>query len=546
MAADAPVSSSPAWQRGLVARWLVSVEHRRIGILYLGTAGFFLLLAGLVAVLMRIQLIGPDVDMIGQRTYLGMTSFHGIAMVFFFALPLVLGLANAIVPLQAGARRDAYPRINAVAFWVFLFGGLCVALSPLAKGGSAGAGWTSYPPFSLATGGNGHDLVLMGLILASAAALATVVNLVVTVRHHAAPGMTWHTLPVFAKSLVVLVAGLLVAVPLQIAGCVFLLLAREWPSAFDFFVTTDGDAPVLRSGWIWLFGQPVAYLLLVPVLGIVAEIASTFTRGRFRGGRILVTSLLAFTALVVLTWLHHTYSTGTGDKPSTVLLVLAVLALLPIAAAVAAIAQSGLLSPATLSEPAAQFAVGALVLLVLGGLSGLFLAIWGNDRGLRGTAFATGHAHYLLFGPALFALLGGLVYWWPKLFGRILDRKLVGGAFALLFCGFVISFLLQFVVGDKGVARRVSSYEGVEGVEALQVVSSIFAFVAAIGVLALVGAVAMSRRARRAGNDPWQGDTLEWFTASPPPRGNFDSLPPVTSDRPLADLRRTLREQGAL
>lgn len=546
MATDANSPSLPSWQTGTVAKWLVTANHRRLGLLYIGTAGAFLLLAGLVAVLMRIQLLGPDVGMAEQGTYLGMTTYHGVAMVFFFAVPLVLGLANAIVPLMVGARSDAFPRANAVGFWLFLFGALCFGLSPLASGDSARAGWTSTPPGSVLQSGNGQDLVLIGIVLACLAMMITAVNLLVTVRRCAAPGIRWATMPVFARSLCVFALGLLVAAPLTLLGGVLMLLVREWPSTFDFILSGEPEAPTLSSAWIWTFGQPIAYLLLVPALGIVGEIAGTFTRGRFRGGRVLLLALTGFSALVAIAWLHHSYSVGTGSKPGTWLVILALIALVPLALAIAELVRSGIVSPASLREAPALLAVGAIAVLGLGILSAIFLAIWANDRGLRGTAFVTAHSHYLLFGPVLFATLGGLVYWWPKLVGRLLDRKMVAGGATLLVGGFLVAFFLQFIVGDKGVARRAASYDDAGGVQALQILSSIAAFVAALGALAIVGAVAVNRfSGRRAGNDPWTADTLEWFTSSPPPAHNFDSLPEVTSDRPLHDLRAKLGAHGA-
>lgn len=532
-----------AWHRGRVAGWLVSVDHKRIGALYLGAAGVFFVLAGILTLLLRLQVTRPNASVLASGTYAGVRTMHGTLLVFFVLTPVVTGLATCIVPLMIGARRTARPGLGAAALWLFVFAGAAVVLSALADGGSSRAGWNGYPPLSLGQKGNGVDLWLIGLLLVAISVLASAVNLLATIRSLRADGMSWARTPMFVWAVYVWSWTAIALVPVAAAGLTLILLERQFPGSFDFFLTGRNT---IEPGLIWLFGQSFAYLALVPVLGIVAEIVAVFTGRAIANARVLALSLAGLGGLMILVVIYHAYSAGIGKKPALLLLLLSLLVAVPSTVALALLVETLWRARSELRVTAPLlFAGGAIVLFAIGILSALFLAVLGNDRGLRGTAFGVAHAHYLLWGTALLALLGSLVYWWPKIFGRLLDTRLTGAAAVLFFIGFNLTFFVQFLLGDKGQAREAATFTAHGSTAAYNLISTIGAFTTAAGALVFLLAVARARRGRRAGNDPWLGGTLEWYTTSPPPDHNFDSLPPVTSSRPLADLRRTLEERDA-
>ena len=535
-----PVTS---WHRGRVAGWLVSLDHKRIGALYLGVAGVFFVIAGVLTLLMRLQVTRPDATILGNGTYQGVLTMHGTLLVFFVLVPVVTGLATYLVPLMIGATRTAKPEIAAAALWLFVFAGAAVVLSAFAGGGSSQAGWTGFPPLALVQKGNGVDLWLIGLLLLAISLLGSAANLVATIRSLRTDGMEWSSTPMFAWAVYVWSWLTIALVPIAAVGLTLVLLERQFSGSFDFFLDGDTVEPKL----IWLFGQSFAYVALVPVLGIVAEIVTVFSGRVIATARMLAQSLVALGGLMILVVIYHAYSTGVGKKPSLLLLLLAVIATAPFVVAIWLLGSSLWRARSQLRRTAPLlFAGGALVLFGVGILSALVLVVFGNDRGLRGTAFGVAHAHYLLWGPALLALLGGLVYWWPKIFGRLLGTRLTASAAVLLFIGFNITFFVQFLLGDQGQARGASTFTEHGSTAAYNMISTIGAFTTAAGVLLFVIAVARAKDGTRAGNDPWLADTLEWYTTSPPPAHNFDSVPQVTSARPLHDLRQTLKERNAL
>jgi cytochrome c oxidase subunit 1 len=531
------------WHRGRVAGWLVSLDHKRIGALYLGVAGVFFVIAGILTLLMRLQVTRPDASILGSGTYRGVLTMHGTLLVFFVLIPVVTGLATYLVPLMIGATHAAKPELAAAALWLFVFAGTAVVLSAFAGGGSSQAGWTGFPPLALAQKGNGVDLWLIGLLLLAISLLGSATNLIATIRSLRTEGMEMANMPIFAWSVYVWSWLTIVLVPIAAVGLTLVLLERQRSGSFDFFLDGDTVEPKL----IWLFGQSFAYVALVPVLGIVAEIVAVFSGRAISNARLLAQSLVALGGLMFLVVIYHAYSTGVGKKPSLVLLLLAVVATAPSVVALWLLKSTLWKARSHLRWTAPLlFAGGGIVLFAVGLLSALVLAVFGNDRGLRGTAFGVAHAHYLIWGTALLALLGGLVYWWPKIFGRLLGTRLTGTAAVLLFIGFNLTFFVQFLLGDQGQPRGASTFSAHGSTAAYNMISTIGAFTTAAGVLCFLIAVARAHSGRRAGNDPWLADTLEWYTTSPPPPHNFDSVPPVASAKPLYDLRQTLKERNAL
>ena len=381
-------------------------------------------------------------------------------------------------------------------------------------------------------------MVLLGISL-----LASAANLIATIRSLRADGMTWANLPMFAWAAYVWAWVTIVLVPVAVAGFALILLERRYPGSFDFFLTGDQS---VKPWLIWLFGQSFAYAALVPVLGIVAELVAVFSGRAIANARVLGQALVGIGGLTILLVVYHAYSVGVGKKPSVLLLLLAIVAAIPSVVALWLLASSLWRARRDLRWTAPLlFAAGAVVLFAIGILSALVLAVFGNDRDLRGTAFGVAHAHYLLWGTALLALLGGLTYWWPKIYGRLLGTRSTRTAAVLLFIGFNCTFFVQFLLGDQGQAMGAPGFSAHGSTSAYNMISTIGAFATAVGALFFLVAVARAHSGRRAGNDPWLADTLEWYTTSPPPEHNFDSLPPVTSTRPLHDLRRTLKELDA-
>ena len=531
------------WHRGRVVSWLVSVDHKRIGALYLSWAGVFFLIAGVLTLLMRLQVTRPDASILGSGTYRGVLTMHGTLLVFFVLLPAVTGLATYLVPLMIGARRSALPGVAAIGLWLFVFGGVAVVLSAFAGGGASQAGWTGLPTLALTQEGNGTDLWLIGLLLLAISLVLAAVHLIATIRSLRAEGMSWPNAPMFIWAVYVWSWLTLVLVPVAAVGLVLVLLERRFAGSFDFFL--DGGA--VEPKLIWLFGQSFAYAALVPVFGILAEIVAVFAGRTIANARVLAQSLVGIGGLTALLVLYHAYSTGVGKKPSVLLLLLAVVATVPSVVALGLLKTTLWRARSSLRWTAPLlFAGGALVLFAIGILSALVLAIFGNDRGLRGTAFGVAHAHYLLWGTALLALLGGIVYWWPKLFGRLLDTGLTRAAAVTLFAGFNCTFFVAFLLGDQGQPRGAASFSAHGSTAAYNLISTIGAFLTAFGILVFLLAVVRAHNGTRAGNDPWLADTLEWYTASPPPPHNFDSVPRVASARPLSDLRATLEKRNAL
>jgi cytochrome c oxidase subunit I len=534
--AAAPGAHGVGPQRHPIVQWLTTTDHKKIGIMYLVNSYFWFTVAGLLAVFIRAELAQTGTQFFGEERFNQLFTMHGTTMIFLFIIPILAGFGNYIVPLQIGALDMAFPRVNALSFWMLPLAGV-VLFSSYALGGAADAGWTQYAPLSEGIGAQGNaigtDLWIVALLLVGASSILGSVNFITTIFNMRAPGMTMFRMPLFTWTILVTQLLVLLATPVFTSALALLFIDRNLGGSF--FNPAKGGIAVLWQNVFWFYSHPAVYVMVLPGMGIISDVLPVFSRKPLFGYKAFVFATVGIGALGFSVWAHHMFATGQVLLPffSIMTFLIAVPTGVKFFNWIATLVRGQLSFP-----PAMLFAIGFLTMFLIGGIDGVFLASPPVDFALTDTYWVVAHIHYVLFGGSVFAVYAGFYYWFPKFSGRKLNDGLGKLHFWLQFIGFNLTFFPMHILGLLGMPRRIQDYADLPnwvGINQLQTVGALIIAISTAPFLANV--VLTMRRKDRDPENPWEANTLEWYTTSPPPAHNFDSLPEIHSERPLFDLR---------
>lgn len=509
--------------------YLTTVDHKKIAHLYLAGGGFFFILGGIEALIIRIQLIKPENDFISAGLYNEMITMHGTTMIFLAAMPIIVGLMNAIMPLQIGARDVAFPFLNALSFWLFFFGGLLLNLSFL-FGGAPDAGWTSYASLAMDSPGHGIDYYIAGLQIAGAGTLMTGINFIATIVTMRAPGMTYMRMPLFTWATFVTSVLILFAFPPLTINLFLLMFDRMFGTAF--FNVALGGNQVIYQHLFWIFGHPEVYILILPMFGVFSEIFATFSRKRLFGytAMVFATMLIAFLGFMV--WAHHMFTVGLGPVANAIFAVGTMAIAIPTGIKIFNWLFTMWGGQVTINS-AMLWALGFIPTFTIGGMTGVMLGSNVADYQYHDSYFVVGHFHYVIVGGSVFGIFAALHYWWPKMFGRVLNETLGKLTFWPFFIGVHLTFFVQHLLGLMGMPRRYWVFLEDQSLDLGNLISTIGAFLMGVGAIIFVINIIVSAFGEKAAADPWDGRTLEWAVSSPAPYYNFAQLPLVRGLDPL-------------
>jgi cytochrome c oxidase subunit 1 len=529
--------------------WFTTIDHKKIGLMYGVTAVIFFVIGGVEALLLRMQLAGPNGTLLTASQYNTLFTMHGTTMVFLMGMPLAVAFGNYLIPLQIGARDVAFPRLNAFGYWGFLFGGIFI-YSSFVLGGAPNGGWFGYTPLTdtpMSAGflpGRGPDFWAVGLIILGIASTTSAINFIVTVVNMRAPGMTFMRMPVFTWMMTVVAFLTLFAMPIITAALIMVYFDRQWGTTF--FQAAAGGDPLLYQHLFWLFGHPEVYILILPGMGIVSEILPVFSRKPLFGYPVIVFSGIAIGFLGWGVWAHHMFATGLGPVAISAFALSTMLIGVPTGVKIfnwLATVWRGSVRLTT----AMLFSLGFIAMFTLGGLSGVLHSVVPADTQQTDTYFVVAHFHYVLFGGLVFAIFGGMYYWFPKVTGRFMSEGLGKWNFWTMLIGFNLTFFPMHLVGLYGMPRRVYQYEEGFGWTFLNQLETVGAFVIALSTLILLVNLIVSRRnGAPASDDPWDARTLEWSIPSPPPEYNFAEIPQVESRDDFWHRKYTEDDEGRL
>lgn len=520
-----------------IMSWITTVDHKRIGILYLVTAVIFFIIGGIEALIIRTQLAVPSSTLVDPATYNQVFTMHGTTMVFLALMPLNSGFGNYFVPLMIGARDMAFPRLNSLGYWLFLFGGLLLYSSFLIGGGAPDAGWFGYAPLSerAYSPTHGIDFWILSLQLLGISSIIGGLNFIVTILNMRAPGMTLNRLPLFVWGTLVTSLLAIFAIP-SISVALFLLLFDRI-FATSFYLPGGSGDPLLWQHLFWFFGHPEVYIMIMPSFGIISEVLATNSRKPIFGYAAMAFAFAGISFVSFTVWAHHMFAVGMSPLADAIFAGMSFVVGVP--TGIKIFNWLGTIWRGSLRvNTAFLFAAGFIGQFTIGGLGGIMLAVVPVDWQITDTYFVVGHFHYTLFAGTVLALFAGTYYWFPKMTGRFLNEKLGQIHFWLTMVGMTMLFLTMHYVGVLGMPRRIYTYGPSMGWDLWNLIETIGAFIVALGVLFFIINLFKSMRQKAtATNDPWDGQTLEWATSSPPPAYNFASMIPVNSPRPLWDAK---------